>query len=95
MNTYYLVFPLEQTADQQLSALYGNADGLVTDGQHHSLHVIGTLYEAEDPASEGDNEAPAPVRIDGWHVNLRLDGNLPESLKPFEVHPVTPSVVWL
>jgi len=36
-----------------------------------------------------------PINGKGWHVNLRLDGDLPEELRYYEVFPEEPERVWL
>ncbi len=45
---------------------------------------IGTLY-LPAPSEDAD-----PVPLEGWHVNLIVDGDLPEALVPFAVVPHAP-----
>lgn len=93
MNTYFLTFPSEKKGRSLLLPLFGNDGELTEASEHHALYIVGMLYE--ESQSGEDAESEPPTAINGWHVNIRLDDELPDSLKPFEVHPVTPSVVWL
>lgn len=36
-----------------------------------------------------DDKQPEP--LDGWHVNVMLEGDVPESLQPYVVTPDTPA----
>ncbi|MNO98039.1 hypothetical protein D3C76_897700 [compost metagenome] len=94
MNTYYLTFPSERKGRSLLLPLFGIDGELAEASESHALHIIGTLYEESIPTEEGA-EPEAPTALSGWHVNLRYDSELPESLRPFETYPKTPSVVWL
>lgn len=51
-----------------------------------ALDVVGTLYRV-------DGEAPTPV--EGFHVNVRCVGELPEALTPYEIDVANPKRVFL
>lgn len=83
MTDYYLKFDEKpELADELVSNEEVNVD------------VIG---EITIPAKydEEDNEIESAIVIQGWHVNLRINGELPEQLKQFEVFPRKPVRVWL
>jgi hypothetical protein len=82
MTDYYLRFDQEP---ENAGDLASNSEVLVD--------VIGDLCERGTYDEEG-NEITPPSLIPGWHVNLRIDGELPDELKEFEVFPENPMRVW-
>lgn len=59
-----------------------------------ALDVIGVLYAEPAQPIDPDNP-PAPIPLDGWHVNVRAYPDEDTSaLVPFEVVPAHPRRVW-
>ena len=52
--------------------------------------LSGVDLAARDDVGEilPDEDHPSP--LDGWHVNIIVDGDLPDALAPFVVTPATP-----
>lgn len=60
------------------------------------------LFFDEKPDNSDELHSTSEILVDvvgelndGWAVNLRIDGELPEDLKEFEVYPETPTRIWL
>ena len=74
---------------------------LVTHSESHAFDIIGTIYKPTGATltdSEGD-EYPEMAAESGWHVNLRIVGDVrrvdAEALDTtYGVNPVTPYRVW-
>lgn len=49
-----------------------------------------TPLARDDVGTVWRDDAGTPIALDGWHVNLIVEGNTPESLAPFVVAPVNP-----
>lgn len=64
------------------------------------IDIIGTIYNNDAIYEMNEDGYPVVVSeatsVDGWHVNLIIDGNLPESLREFSLNPppVTPRRVF-
>ena len=60
-----------------------------------SIDVVGKIVSTPAEIDEEDNTITEAVYADGWHVNVRCAGELPDALKPFEIDaPNTPVRVW-
>lgn len=61
-----------------------------------SIDIVGEIWN-DDGVYETDPETgeltviSEPTKKDGWHVNIILAADLPESLQQYIVEPVTPS----
>ncbi|WP_027178770.1 hypothetical protein [Maridesulfovibrio bastinii] len=61
-----------------------------------SVDVVGMIVHTPAEIDEDGNVITEAVFSEGWHVNVRSEGELPEALKPFEIpSPETPARVWL
>jgi len=61
--------------------------------KYQNIDVLGVLYEKQEiPDPENP---PTPVPLDGWHVNVRVvEGEDPQPLEAFSVHPTLPRRIW-
>ncbi|MBI9113141.1 hypothetical protein [Maridesulfovibrio ferrireducens] len=60
-----------------------------------SIDVVGRIVSIPAEIDEDDNIITEAVYCDGWHVNVRCLGDLPDELTPFEIEaPNTPARVW-
>lgn len=60
-----------------------------------SVDVVGKIVHTPAEIDEDGNLINEAEFSEGWHVNVRSDGDLPEALKPFEISaPNTPARVW-
>jgi hypothetical protein len=62
-------------------------------GAGFALDVIGDIYTGGTYDNEGEVIEP-PVKIDGYHANVRVTGELPDSLKPFVIEVANPVRVF-
>jgi hypothetical protein len=60
---------------------------------YQNIDVLGVLYEQQDiPDPENP---PAPVALDGWHINVRVvEGEDAEALADYSIQPTLPRRVW-
>lgn len=60
-----------------------------------TIDIVGMIVDTKPMTDEEGNAISEATFVDGWHVNIRTDGQLPEELKPFEIEvPATPARVW-
>ena len=60
---------------------------------YRNIDIIGTIYEQQE-ITDPENP-PAPVPLEGWHVNIRLsEDEDPTPLEPYRVTPKSPMRVW-
>jgi hypothetical protein len=106
--TYFLKFPTEQEANLALEEAgykrtYTDIDGeekfqYIVPDTKGDIDVVGEIY-ANDAVTGIDDEGypivitPA-TKLDGWHVNIILDGKLPEVLSDYVVTPSNPHRVF-
>lgn len=58
-----------------------------------NIDVLGVIYERQDIVDP--ENPPAPIALDGWHVNVRVvDGEDSTPLQPYSVVPTNPRRVW-
>lgn len=101
MKDFYLKFADEAEANSVLytttPAVLDEETNVVSEetvkANYRNIDVIGVLYEAvviEDPENP-----PAPVPMEGWHVNVRVvDDENEQPLEAFAVVPKLPRRIW-
>lgn len=92
MKDLYLKFDHQQQAERTLLQA-----GFLPDESGAVYHpevctdVIGVIYTPVNPDAEAPDYQPEP----GWHINLRVVGELStDAFAPFVVNPDTPARVW-
>ena len=86
-NTYYLKFATADEAHDALVAAFGD-DGegnILANRETHAVDVVGVLWR--DDTQEGQE----PVAREGYHVNVRVKGDLSDDLTPYIVIPENPA----
>ncbi len=99
MQDYFLRFTDEQSSIDALTAEKAvNEDGEIISASHDfAIDVVGIIHKptGKTLTTEDGIEFPEMAPIDGWHINVRmLNGELPESLRPFAVAPSAPARVF-
>jgi hypothetical protein len=103
-QTYYLRFNSQEEAETKLEEVgYKRTetfDGVeqtfytVTD-QVGDIDIVGEIYRNDGVYDLETGEAiTPPTKLDGWHINIILQGGLPEALKEFIVTPNNPYRVF-
>ena len=96
MTDYALKFLDESEATSILYHKEGvieASDGVEADAGHdvanyQNIDVLGVIY-----TNTGTLEEPIQIALDGWHVNVRQDGECPE-LEKYIVYPKHPKRTW-
>lgn len=83
-HTIYLKASTKAEFDAALASIDTNPERLAVD-------QIGDIYTGGEYDEEG-TEVVAPVKIDGWHVNIRVKGEVPDALKAFVIEKPTNAV---
>lgn len=103
-TTYYLRFTSQEEAETKLTEVnYLHEDTF--DGETHTYYavkdqvgdidIVGEIWNSDGVYDEETMEViTPPTKMDGWHVNIILDGELPEVLQEFLVTPNTPYRVF-
>lgn len=93
-------FTSEENAKEQLAQFVDDQGEWVTASHSHALDIIGTIYKPV-PTDSNDPEAfVPPIKLDGFHVNLRIWGDAENmvadklSKSEYVVNPKTPARVW-
>jgi hypothetical protein len=108
-TTHYLRFPSQEIADSKLTEIgYKRTETIddetitfytVTD-QVGDIDIIGDIWNNDGVYSEPDPETgemtviTPPTKMEGYHVNIILEGSLPEALQEFIVTPNSPYRVF-
>ena len=108
-TTYYLRFSSERTAKSKLrQANYEQTETF--EGQTHKYYsvtdqvgdidIVGEIWNNDGVYSDPDPETgeieviTPPTKKDGYHINIILEGALPEVLQPYVVEPQNPHRVF-
>ena len=101
-NDFYLKLTSEASMPSVLSIFYDEDGEFVSNTADYSIDVVGVLQEPTGVTLTNDEgmEYPEMTTLDGWHVNIRLTGDvLRDETEALDVsHGVTPSApkrVWL
>lgn len=90
---YYLRF----TDSEELTAVYRapTEDDPGLTYPDCAVDVVGLIVETPAIFDADGNLVTEAVYAEGWHVNARCSGPLPEALVPFEIAaPATPAREW-
>jgi len=101
MLDYYLKFSSQEEAFTALKdAGYTSADEegkefIISATHQYCVDEVGTIYKGGkwEPNEQGEMVTiEEPVRLDGWHINVRiLSGDIADSLREFVIgNPKTP-----
>jgi len=107
-TTYYLRFTSQEEAETKFTEVnYLHEDTF--EGETHiyyavkdqvgDIDIIGEIWNddgvyEEDPETFEIITVTPPTKMDGWHVNIILEGALPEALQEFIVTPQKPYRVF-
>jgi hypothetical protein len=101
---YYLRFSSERTAKSKLrQANYEQTETF--EGQTHKYYsvtdqvgdidIVGDIWNDDGTYDEETFEViTPPTKKDGYHINIILEGALPEVLQPYVVEPQNPHRVF-
>jgi hypothetical protein len=103
-TTYYLRFSNQKEAETKLEEVgYKKTETIgdniytfytVTD-QVGDIDIVGEIYNNDAKYDSNTFELiTPPTKKEGWHVNVILEGELPEELKKFVVTPQNPYRVF-
>jgi hypothetical protein len=103
-TTYYLRFSNQEEAETKLEEVgYKKTETIedttytfytVTD-QVGDIDIVGEIYNNDAKYDSNTFELiTPPTKKEGWHVNVILEGELPEELKKFVVTPQNPYRVF-
>jgi hypothetical protein len=108
-TTYYLRFTSKRSADSNLTKVgYKHTETLdgesvtyyAVKDQIGDIDIVGEIWNNDGVYSEPDLETgeitviTPPTKKDGWHVNVILEGELPEGLRNYVVEPQNPYRVF-
>jgi hypothetical protein len=91
MTDYLYKFPDEQTAQTALADYYDSETGWKTSGEGYALDPVGILTDTDN----SDPENPVSTLLDGWHLNLRVTDDRPDTATDYSVTPTQQRRVWL
>jgi len=107
-TTYYLRFNSQEEADTKLTEVgYKHEDTFneetrtyyAVKDQVGDIDVVGEIYNNDGVYETGEDGMPVvvsePTKKDGWHINVILQGALPEALEEFVVTPANPYRVFV
>jgi len=106
-TTYYLRFNSQEEADTKLTEVgYKHEDTFNEETRTYyavkeqvgDIDVVGDVYNNDGVYETGEDGMPIvvsePTKKDGWHINVILQGALPEALEEFVVTPANPYRVF-
>jgi len=106
-TTYYLRFNSQEEADIKLTEVgYKHEDTFneetrtyyAVKDQVGDIDIVGEIYNNDGVYETGEDGMPIvvsePTKKDGWHINVILQGALPEALEEFVVTPANPYRVF-
>ena len=99
MITRFFKFPDIETAfslakQHGLTTINENNEEILIRFSHtHSIDVVGTLYTPTGIMLTSDDGMlyPEMQEVDGWHINVRTEQNIPDEFLPYEIFPSSPS----
>jgi hypothetical protein len=93
-------FTSEENAKEQLSRFVDDQGNWIGSGTTHALDVIGDLYAQTDISGYDPENLPVPIKLDGFHANLRIWGELEDEIgtglasSEYVVHTKNQQRVW-
>ena len=108
-TTYYLRFASQEEAETKFTEVnYRHTETFEGEeqtyyavrGQIGDIDIIGDIWNNDGVYSEPDPEngeitvITPPTKMEGYHVNIILEGALPEALQEFVVTPSSPYRVF-
>lgn len=93
-------FTSEENAKEQLSRFVDDQGNWIGSGTTHALDVIRDLYVQIDISGYDPENPPAPIKLDGFHANLRIWGDLEDEMgsvfasSDYAVYPKNQQRVW-
>ena len=108
-TTYYLRFASQEEAETKFTEVnYRHTETFEGEeqtyyavrGQIGDIDIIGDIWNDDGVYSEPDPEngeitlITPPTKMEGYHVNIILEGALPEALQEFVVTPSSPYRVF-
>lgn len=106
-TTYYLRFISQEEADTKLEEVgYKHEDTFneetrtyyAVKDQVGDIDIVGEIYNNDGVYETGEDGFPVvvtePTKKEGYHVNIILQGELPEELEEFVVVPTNPYRVF-
>lgn len=103
-TTYYLRFASQEEAEEKLTEVeYRHEDTF--EGETHTYYavkdqvgdidIVGDIWNNDGVYDEETMEViTPPTKKDGYHINIILEGALPEVLQPYIVEPQNPYRVF-
>ena len=105
--TYYLRFNSQEEAETKLTEVgYKHEDTFNEETRTYyaikdqvgDIDIVGDIYNNDGVYENGEDGFPVvvtePTKKDGFHVNIILNGELPEELGGYSVEPVNPYRVF-
>ena len=106
-TTYYLRFSSQEEAETKLTEVgYKHEDTFnevtrtyyAIKDQVGDIDIVGEIYNNDGVYETGEDGFPVvvtePTKKDGFHINIILNGELPEVLGGYSVEPVNPHRVF-
>jgi hypothetical protein len=108
-TTYYLCFASQEEAETKFTEVnYRHTETFedveqtyyAVKDQIGDIDIIGDIWNDDGVYSEPDPETgeieviTPPTKMEGYHVNIILEGALPEALQEFVVTPLSPYRVF-
>jgi len=109
-TTYYLRFNSQEEAETKLTEVnYRHTETFPEEGEQiyyavrdqiGDIDIIGDIWNGDGVYSDPDPETgeleviTPPTKMEGYHINIILEGALPEALQEFVVIPNTPHRVF-
>jgi len=109
-TTYYLRFASQEEAETKFTEVnYRHTETFPEEGEQTyyavkdqigDIDIIGDIWNSDGVYSDPDPETgemtviTPPTKMEGYHVNIILEGELPEALQEFVVTPHNPYRVF-
>ncbi len=98
---YFLRFTSKEEAEQKLTEVgYSSTNPETDETYYHTpphtgdIDIIGDIYSNDAVYDEEGNLVTPATKLDGYHLNIILNVELPEALNEYLVHPELPYRVF-
>lgn len=98
---YFLRFTSKEEAEQKLTEVgYSSTNPETEKTYYHTpphtgdIDIIGDIYNNDAVFDEEGNLITPATKLDGYHLNIILNVELPETLNEYLVHPELPYRVF-
>lgn len=100
-TTYFLKFTSQEEAEQKLTEVgYSSTNSETNETYYHTsphtgdIDIIGDIYRNDAVCDEEGNMITPATKLDGYHLNIVLNVELPQEFNEYLVYPQLPHRVF-